>query len=273
MFAVAAVAFCSCSEEGYWEPYEIEGTRYSFAQETSAYDLTASDALTEAFVTVYRSTKNGTVTLPLDVVISDATVLSVADSVVTFADGSNEADVVVNVDMSAMVVGKKYTANFSFTVDSVNYMPENASITGSQSHTLSVVLNYNWIPAGSGIYASSWTGLQFGCKFETVEGYSDENGYQLYRIANVYAPGYHIEFYLDANGNAVTLPLAQIPLGISEEGAAVSLYNDYVNYPDYCSFVNEGNYYVINSLFRVGNSLYIAQEQFLWKEGWPGATE
>ena len=273
MTAVAAVAFTSCSDKGYWEPYEMEETQYSFAQATSSYDLTASDNMTEAVVTVYRSDKKGEVTLPLSITLADATVLNVADSTVTFADGVDAVDIPVSVDMSAMVVGKKYTATLAFVVDSLNFYPENVSITGPQSHTVTVVLNYNWVAAGTGIYASSWTGAQFGCKFEKVEGYSDENGYQLYRIANVYAQGYHIEFYLDANANAVTLPLAQIPLGISESGSAVSLYNDYVNYPGYCSFVNEGNYYVINSLFRVGNSLYIAQEQFLWQTGWPGATE
>lgn len=273
MTALAAVAFTSCSDKGYWEAYEMEETQYSFAQATSSYDLTASDNMTEAFVTVYRSDKNGSVTLPLSITIADSTVLSVANTTVTFADGEDAVNIPVGVNMDAMAIGTKYTATFAFVVDSLNYFPENASVSGSSTHTMSVVLNYNWIPAGTGIYASSWNGAQFGCKFEKVEGYSDENGYQLYRIANVYAQGYHIEFYLDAEGNAVTLPLAQIPLGISDGGAAVSIYNDYVNYAQYCSFINEGNLYVINSLFRVGNSLYVAQEQFLWQTGWPGATE
>lgn len=273
MTALAAVAFTSCSDKGYWEAYEMEETQYSFAQATSSYDLTASDNMTEAFVTVYRSDKNGSVTLPLSITIADSTVLSVANTTVTFADGEDAVNIPVGVNMDAMAIGTKYTATFAFVVDSLNYFPENASVSGSSTHTMTVVLNYNWIPAGTGIYASSWSGAQFGCKFEKVEGYSDENGYQLYRIANVYAQGYHIEFYLDAEGNAVTLPLAQIPLGFSDGGVAVSLYNDYVNYAQYCSFVNEGNLYVINSLFRVGSSLYIAQEQFLWQTGWPGATE
>lgn len=270
MTVVAAAALTSCSDKGYWEPYVIEETQYSFAQATSSYDLTAADDMTEALVTVYRSNKNGAVTLPLNITIADSTVLSVANTTVTFADGEDAVNIPVGVDMSAMNVGTKYTATLAFAVDSLNFFPENASISGPQSHTMTVVLNYNWISAGSGVYASGWTGEQFGCKFEKVEGYSDENGYQLYRIADVYAKGYHIEFYLDAAGNAVTLPLAQIPLGITDGGAAVSIYNDYVNYAQYCSFVNEGNYYVINSLYRVGSSLYVAQEQFLWQVGWPG---
>ena len=274
MFAVAAFAFCSCSDEGYWEPYEIEGTRYSFAQANSSYSLSLLDSLTEAVVTVYRSTKHGNVTLPLDVAITDATVLSVADSVVTFVDGSDKAEIIVNVAMDAMAIGTKYSAQFAFVVDSVNYMPENASITGAQSHTMSIVLNYNWLPAGSGIFASSWSGTQFAVKFEEAEGYSDENGYKLYRIPNLYVSGYHVEFYLDAEGNAVALPLGSIPLGLTDSGAAVYYYNDYINYPNYCSFVNEGNYYVINALWRIGSQLYTGcTEQFLWQVGWPGATE
>ena len=247
MFAVAAFAFCSCSDEGYWEPYEIKGTRYSFAQANSSYDLTASDVMTEAMVAVYRSTKHGNETLPLNVTISDSTVLSIASDSVVFVDGSDVAEGIVNVDMAAMAIGKKYTAQLAFVVDSVNFMPENASITGAQSHSMSVVLNYNWIPAGTGIYASSFSGEQWAIKFEKVEGYSDENGYQLYRIANVYAQGYHIEFFLDADGNAVTLPTVSNALGISDGGSPVYVYYDAVKYGSYCSFVNDGNYYVINA--------------------------
>lgn len=269
--AVAAVAFTSCSDKGYWEPYVIEETQYSFAQATSSYDLTAADDMTEAFVTVYRSNKNGAVTLPLNITIADATVLSVADSTVTFADGEDAVNIPVGVDMSAMKVGTKYTATLAFDVDSLNFFPENASISGPQSHTMTVVLNYNWISAGSGIYASSFTGEQWAIKFEKVEGYSDENGYQLYRIPNLYANGYHLEFYTDAAGNAVAAAYGSIPLGITDGGSPVYIYNDYVNYASYCSFANEGNYYVLNALWRIGNSLYTGcQEQFLWQVGWPG---
>lgn len=274
MTAVAAVAFTSCSDKGYWEAYEMEETQYSFAQATSSYDLTASDNMTEAFVTVYRSDKNGSVTLPLSITIADSTVLSVANTTVTFADGEDAVNIPVGVNMDAMEVGTKYTASFAFVVDSLNFFPENASVSGSSTHTMTVVLNYNWVPAGTGIYASSFTGAQFGCKFEKVEGYSDENGYQLYRIANVYAQGYHIEFFLDADGNAVTLPTVSNALGISDGGSPVYVYYDAVKYGSYCSFVNDGNYYVINALWRIGSSLYTGcQEQFLWQTGWPGATE
>ena len=274
MTVVAAAALTSCSDKGYWEPYEIKETQYSFAQATSSYDLTVADNMTEAVVTVYRSDKNGEVTLPLNITVADATVLNVADSTVTFADGADVAEVKVNVNMGAMKVGTKYTANLEFAVDSLNFFPENASISGNSTHTVSVVLNYNWVAAGTGIFASSWSGAQFGIKFEKVEGYSDENGYQLYRIPNLYVNGYHVEFYLDADANAVALPLGSIPLGLTDGGAAVYYYNDYVNYPQYCTFVNEGNYYVINALWRIGSSLYTGcQEQLLWQTGWPGEAQ
>ena len=266
---VAALAFTSCSDKGYWEAVEIEGTRYSFAQAASNYSLTASDNMTEAVVTVYRSSKEGEVTVPLYVAIDSThmAVLSVAEESVTFADGSDVAEVIVNVDMAAMAIGTKYAAQLALLVDSANI-----SITGPQVHNLSVVLNYNWVSAGSGIYASSWDGAQWGIKFEKVEGYSDENGYQLYRIPNLYANGYHLEFYTDAAGNAVAAAYGLIPLGITDGGSPVYIYNDYVNYASYCSFTNEGNYFVLNALWRIGNNLYTGcQEQFLWQEGWPGA--
>lgn len=271
MTVLAAVAFTSCSDEGYWEKGEIEGTRYSFAQASSNYSLTASDVMTEAVVTVYRSSKEGETTIPLTVAIDSAhmAVLSVPNSAVTFADGSDVAEVLVNVDMSAMAIGAKYQATFALDVDSAAY-----SVSGPMTHTFSIVLNYNWVPAGKGVYASSWDGSQFGITFEKVEGYSDENGYQLYRIPNLYANGYHLEFYTDAAGNAVAAAYGSIPLGISDGGSPVYIYNDYVNYADYCSFTNNENLYVLNALWRIGSSLYTGcAEQFLWQEGWPGATE
>ena len=99
MTVLAALTFTSYSDEDYWNKAEIEGTRYSFAQASSNISLTASDNLSEAVVTVYRSSKEGEVTLPLAVAIDSAhmAVLSIANSTVTFAEGSDMAEVIVNV--------------------------------------------------------------------------------------------------------------------------------------------------------------------------------
>ena len=289
MTAVAAIAFCSCSEEGYWEPYEIEEAQYSFAQEKQSYSLTATDSLSSVTVTVYRNNSGAEVTLPLNVQLSDPYVLSVADSAVTFAAGSNTAELEVAVDEAYIVMGTSYTASFSFVVDSVNFTEDNYSISGNKSHVVSILKDYTWVSAGKVVMASNWAGAKAYVPIENAKEY-DKNGNKLYRLNSPYyylepsycpKPGAHLQFILDANANAVTIaPSIQ---SIGEAASAGGVWNFYYTtsggYAQYCSFTNEGNVYTMNGLWINGDATigysvqYTASEMFQWVEGWPGATE
>ena len=189
MTAVAAIAFCSCSEEGYWEPYEIEEPQYSFAQEKQSYSLTATDSLSSVTVTVYRNNSGAEVTLPLNVQLSDPYVLSVADSAVTFAAGSNTAELEVAVDEAYIVMGTSYTASFSFVVDSVNFTEDNYSISGNKSHVVSILKDYTWVSAGKVYMASNWAGGYAYVPVENAKEYN-ANGNKLYRLNSPY---YYLE--------------------------------------------------------------------------------
>ena len=267
--AVAAVAFTSCSDEGYWEQYEMNDTQYSFDQSKQSFSLTATDALPSVKVALSRSTNKGELTLPLNISFS-STILSVADSAVTFADGSYSAELVVNVDEANIVMGTSYTASIAFAVDSVNFFEHNYSVSGNKTHAISIIKDYTWVAAGKGIYASSWTGEQFAISFEKAEEYTDEAGRGYYRVAP-YKAGFYIPFYIDAEGNASECPVGSYETGI----AGVYFYHNpgHASYGKYCYFMNQGNTFLLAGLWDSPDGLYVAKEQFLWQEGWPGAVE
>ena len=153
MFAVAAIAFCSCSEEGYWEPYDTQSVpTYSFAQSSNSYSLTGLDSLPEVVVSVYRNNEKGDVAIPISVSLSDENVMSIDTAVVYFKAGKSVAEFIIKIDESQIVVGKNYTANLALVVDSVNFFEENYSITGNRTYKLTFVKNYNWLPAGKALY-------------------------------------------------------------------------------------------------------------------------
>ena len=267
---VAAVAglFSSCSEDGYWDAYDTKSTTtYSFAQSANNFTLLSSDTLPDIKVTVNRNTNKGNVTLPLDIKVN-SNIITADTNVVVFEDGKYTAEFALNVNEEAIVMGNEYTAEVSFLVDSLNFFEHNYSISGNNKFTLNFIKDYTWIDAGSGILASGITGAQTKISFQKASEYTDDadNGY--YRFA--YSTGNYIRFYLDADGNALYIAPGIYKSGYTDGGAAVELYYDPTNYPQYCSFTNEGNLFTWNNLLLIGNTLYIGGDQFLWQTGWPG---
>ena len=193
--AVAAVAFTSCSDEGYWEQYEMNDTQYSFDQTKQSFSLAATDALPSVKVALSRSTNKGEVTLPLNISFS-STILSVADSAVTFADGSYSAELVVNVDEANIVMGTAYTASISFAVDSVNFFEHNYSVSGNKTHAISIIKDYTWEPLGVGHYTSQL----FGEGWEQPVLYAKESPTR-YRLPDCIYTGYPLEFLLSEDGS------------------------------------------------------------------------
>lgn len=286
MTVLAAVAFTSCSDEGYWEKYEMTETQYSFDQATQSYSLAAADVLPSVTVTLSRSTNVGETTLPLSVSF-DNDIMSVEDTTVTFVDGSYTAELVVNIDETGIVMGTSYTANIAFVVDSVNFFEHNYSVSGNKSHAISVIKDYTWESAGVVYMASNWAGGYAYVPVENAKEYADENGYKLYRLNSPYyylepsycpKPGAHIQFFLDADANAVTISPAVQAIGESASAGGEWFFY-YHPQAEYCSFTNEGNVYTMKGAWAytdAAGDLYLydyATEMFQWTEGWPGATE
>ena len=65
--AAVATAFTSCSDEGKWDAYNEEAETYSFAQSKHDLSVSATDVPSEIKVMVYRSTTNGSASLPVTV--------------------------------------------------------------------------------------------------------------------------------------------------------------------------------------------------------------
>ena len=168
--ALTAGFFASCSTEGVWEPYDTTSEpTYSFEQKASNYVLTPVDTVRQIVVKVFRNNTNGNVTLPLDVTLSHS-ILTIDTTAAVFVDGKDFAELVIDVDYDNIALGSKYTANIAFVVDSLNYFPHNASITGNSSASISILVEYNWQSIGKALYTEDVAGSPgFGLQCLTYE--------------------------------------------------------------------------------------------------------
>lgn len=268
MVAVAGL-FTACDEDGYWDKYHFEDDTYSFEHSSHSYSLKATDAFGEAKIVVVRGTTKGNVDVPT-IITANSSIITAADNVAHFADGSSTAEITLNIDESKIVIGANYKVEVTLDV------PESQlSISGATTYTLTFVKDYNWVVAGSGIYESSLTGSKYQVQFEMAEGY--EGGYYC-RVAP-YKAGYYIPFYLDENGNANSIPAGDYNIGLTSGGSVVSLYFNpsddiYAAVGTVCSFENEDNTFTITALYNLGGSpSWYCDDKFEWTEGWPAAAE
>ncbi len=167
--ALTAGFFASCSTEGVWEPYDTTSEpTYSFEQKASNYVLTPIDTVRQIVVKVFRNNTNGNVTLPLDVTLSHS-ILTIDTTAAVFVDGKDFAELVIDVDYDNIALGTKYTANIAFVVDSLNYFPHNASITGNSSASISLQVEYNWQSIGKALYTEDLITTFFNAPNVTYE--------------------------------------------------------------------------------------------------------
>ena len=150
--ALTAGFFASCSTEGVWDAYDTTSEpTYSFEQKESNFVLTPVDTVNQVVVKVFRNNTNGNVTLPLDVKLNN-TIMTYDTAAVTFENGKDFAEFIIDVDYANIALGAKYTANIAFVVDSVNYFEHNASLTGNNSASISLQVEYNWQSIGKALY-------------------------------------------------------------------------------------------------------------------------
>ena len=168
--ALTAGFFASCSEEDAWDAYDTTSEpTYSFEQKASNYVLTPVDTVEQVVVKVFRNNANGNVTLPLDVTVSHD-ILTYDTAAVTFENGKDFAEFVINVDYANIALGTKYTASVAFVVDSLNYFEHNASLTGNNSASISLQVEYNWQSIGKALYTEDVAGSPgFGLECLTYE--------------------------------------------------------------------------------------------------------
>ena len=267
----AMVALTSCSDEGYWDGYKDKGTVYSFAQDAINCNYTPATIEESIIVTVNRNTKNGADTLAVAAEF-DSPALS-APAEVVFADGSNTAELVIAIN--GLGIGDAVSGVVAFDEELV-------SVAGSAVCEISVALDYTWVSAGSCQALSQWAGNEAPAIIP-IEKAAEGNGlYRLnspyYHLEPDYCPkeGFHVQFYLDENYNA--LGLDQVSF-IGEElqgGDAVLYWSASGAYG--CQFINQGNTYQINAVMAYttatgGLGLHNYETiLFVWDEGYPGAN-
>ena len=191
--ALTAGFFASCSTEGAWEAYDTTSEpTYSFEQKTSNYVLTPVDTVEQVVVKVFRNNANGNVTLPLDVKVSHD-ILTYDTAAVTFENGKDFAEFVINVDYANIALGTKYTASVAFVVDSLNYFEHNASLTGNNSTSISIQVEYNWQSIGKALYTEDVAGSPgFGldCLTYEVEVEQAVENPNIIRMKNAYGAAF-----------------------------------------------------------------------------------
>lgn len=227
----AALTFSSCSEGEYWDEAPVTGDTYTFSQKTNAYEF--AGAIPESVtVELMRNTTVGDVTIPVVAEFSDPTVMSGA-SEVTFANGSNKAQYVIN--LGDLQVAIDYTAKISLAQE------ELLATSGNMSCTVSFSVAYNWVSKGTGKFCDQFT---LGSNFYDVEILQAE-GFSRYRVVTPYNEGMaaddgqwedwrtgnypqHIEFWTAEDG--VSIDFNPINLGLNYQavkGQAIVAYPAY----------------------------------------------
>lgn len=168
MVAVAGL-FASCSEGSYYEPYDTTSEKtYAFEQKESNYVLTPVDTVTQLAVKVFRSNANGNDTIPVSVNLNND-VMTYDTAAVIFENGKDCAEFIIDVDFDRIVVGSKYTAKVAFVVDSVRFFEHNYSITGNNSTSISMQIEYTWQSIGNALYTEDLITTLFTTQNVTYE--------------------------------------------------------------------------------------------------------
>ena len=269
LFAIlgAILLLSSCKDTIVREPSPVQNGTHAYFSENNITSYSFIPADTPILnVVIGRNISKGKATVKYAVVDKDG-VFNLPDSVV-FADGS--ALDTIKVDFSKMPIGT--TSTLSLEVDSLS-----SYFYGASSISITVLRDYKWVDAGVASMTSAWAGGTADVSIEHA------TGTYLYRLVSPYyvleptycpAPGYHVQFLLDENYNAVSLPKYQNIGEAASSGGSYWLYWNAAK--SYCSFTNVGNEYTINGAWAKGSlptptlSSY-ATESFVWTKGYPGA--
>ena len=259
----------ACTEEPpVYQPAELEANEvqaYIYSDTKTSYQFVA---LEQSFpVVIGRNQTEGEASFEL---VTNDTVGAFVVEPVHFAAGEKSTTVNVTVNLS-------YGESYGLTL----MIPEElATAYGAPQVSINVLVDFTWLPMGSVLYASQWEGAQAEVAIEQAKEYTDAAGNLLFRLVSPYyyvsptyctVKGLHLQFLLDKDYNAVSLPAEGF---VEMENTGYNwMYWVPSQYPDYCFFINEGNIYALGTLWTEGASLYgPVVEQWMWDNGYPGAV-
>ncbi len=269
MLAVSALV-TSCSDEGSWDGYVEKGDVYTFDQASANYNFTPVTVQDSIVITLTRSNTAEEAVLPI---VADLDEGLTGPSEVKFAKGENQADYVITV--GDLTIGEPLEATLSFDEELV-------SVSGAAECVVNIMLDYTWVSAGSCQMYSQWAGNSSPVRVP-IEKAAEGDG--LYRFESPYyylepdycpEPGYHVQFYLDENYNALALDqVTFVGESLYTKNDAVLVW--FANGSYGCQFVNAGSTFLINAVMgyvQDGGAIGLYNYetiQLLWDRGYPGA--
>ncbi len=264
------------------------GTIYTPGTDEQGYSFITEQA-TQYFSTTYTQ-KVSNIVLGRNFTKGQATVqlsydgleepLSAPESV-TFEDG--QAYVNIPVAVEGMKPGEVYEFSISFDPSLASLVmadEEEYDTEGISTVFVTFSVEYTWVSAGEVTMYTDWSGTEAIVPIEEAKEYEDEEGNHLYRLVNWmyclepdYAEeGYHYQFLLDENYNAVAPAAVWQLMGEEDEGALFGYYYD----EEYdCAFENEYNTYFLYPLIayeEAGELVLYDYEyaEWTWVKGYPG---
>lgn len=245
------------------EPETNEVQAYIYSNTPTSVQLTELGG--KFPVLIGRNTTNAT---SLEVLHDDTLGLFIVEPEVTFAEGQT---------VDTLWIQTTYTYGESHTL-TLNIPEAYTTAYGPSTVTMSVLVDFTWMPMGKVQFQSQWEGSEAKIAIEQAKEYTDAAGNLLFRLVSPYyylapayctVPGLHLQFLLDKDYNAVSLTTEGF---VEVENTGYNwMYWVPSQYPDYCFFINEGNVYYLGTLWTEGASLYgPVLEAWQWIEGYPG---
>lgn len=183
VLVLTVIAFTSCdSNDTDRTFYYPANTEAAFKQNKSAYTFGAEDP-DQYTVTVMRGNAEGAASIPVK--LSDESGLFNASSAIEFANGELEALITVTFNRQNLETGKAYTITLE--------IPENPIKEHNVLHTLAITRDYVWEAYTTGNFTSEFFETEWEVTMEKADGTD------VYRLADVYADGYHISFAVEGN--------------------------------------------------------------------------
>lgn len=252
LFAVI-IGLSSCSDD-------LIKTDYDYQQDES---LTLASLALDSLVKVSDESVSlyGTITdKGLSEVYDQGFIYSTDESFTTYSSVSGEIDTLSSGD-------KFYVKDFNIAQGSTFYFKA-FSLTKDGLSTSSSVESINLPVTWEDVGTVAVTDNAFSGELipdVVIQKFQGRNQYRLINPFDTEAGGYLV-FSLDDEWNA-----GEIARGSQDLGTDPYLfYWDPVNYGQYCSFTNRANVYILEFLLLEGSSLYLADIEFEWVDGYEG---
>lgn len=261
LLGVMTLASCDDGDEDY-TPGEQDSGYYLYST-SSSYTVNADEQeVISIYVARTDSSEAGSVDLTCDNSIFNC------PSSVSFSAGEKTKAVLIPFDME---IGETETVTIS--VPSAE-----ATVYGTDSLTLTVTRDYNWVSAGTATFYDDFLyGLTASVDVQHASGTN------IYRLLQPYTVAFqaagettlpvsdNLQFTADSEGN-VTVSDGFFYPDQTKSVIPYFLYYDAVNYPSYCNVVVEGTKVTINCLGGSTDDMavaYVGDIAFDWVDGCP----